>query len=72
MYSPLETGNVITVEPGIYIAEGSDCDPKWWNIGVRIEDDILITPDEPVTLSAKVPRKIEEIEALMKKESKFE
>ena len=63
---------VITVEPGIYIPEGSDCDPKWWNIGVRIEDDILITSKEPITLSEKVPRKIEEIEALMKEESKFE
>ena len=72
LYSPLEKGNVITVEPGIYIAEGSDCDPKWWNIGVRIEDDILITDGEPVTLSAKAPRKIEEIEALMKETSKFE
>lgn len=72
IYSPLEKGNVITVEPGIYIAEGSNCDPKWWNIGVRIEDDILITDDEPITLSAKAPRKIEEIEALMKEESKFD
>ena len=34
---------VITVEPGIYIPENSNTDPKWWNIGVRIEDDILIT-----------------------------
>lgn len=72
LYTPLEKGNVITVEPGIYIAEGSDCDPKWWNIGVRIEDDILITDGEPINLSAKAPRKIEEIEALMKEESKFE
>jgi len=72
LYSPLEKGNVITVEPGIYIAEGSDCDPKWWNIGVRIEDDILITGDEPINLSEKAPRTIEEIETLMKEESKFE
>ena len=43
LYGPLEVNNVITVEPGIYIAEDSDCDPKWWNIGVRIEDDIWIT-----------------------------
>jgi Xaa-Pro aminopeptidase len=39
----LQVNTVITVEPGIYIKEGSPCDPKWWNIGVRIEDDILIT-----------------------------
>ena len=43
-YGPLQAGNVITVEPGIYIPAGSPCDPKWWNIGVRIEDDALITP----------------------------
>lgn len=72
LYTPLEKGNVITVEPGIYIPEGSNCDKKWWNIGVRIEDDILITDDEPITLSAKAPRKIEEIEASMKEVSKFE
>ncbi len=43
LYGVLEANQVITVEPGIYISEGSDCDPKWWNIGVRIEDDILVT-----------------------------
>ncbi|MAC94494.1 MAG: Xaa-Pro aminopeptidase [Flavobacteriales bacterium] len=66
LYMALEEGNVITVEPGIYIAEGSDCDPKWWNIGVRIEDDILITKDGPENLSAKSPRTIEEIMKLMR------
>ncbi|PKP51406.1 MAG: Xaa-Pro aminopeptidase [Bacteroidetes bacterium HGW-Bacteroidetes-12] len=71
LYGPLTPGNVITVEPGIYIPEGSDCDPKWWNIGVRIEDDILITDGEPENLSAKAPRKIEEIEALMKEKGNF-
>lgn len=72
LYGPLMPGNVITVEPGIYIPEGSDCDPKWWNIGVRIEDDILITDGKPEVLSAKAPRKIEEIEALMKEKGSFE
>ena len=67
MYMPLQEGNVITVEPGIYIAEGSDCDPKWWNIGVRIEDDILILETGPENLSAAAPRTVAEIEALMKK-----
>jgi Xaa-Pro aminopeptidase len=66
MYMALETGNVITVEPGIYIAEGSDCDPKWWNIGVRIEDDILITENGPENLSEKSPRTIEGIMELMR------
>ena len=68
MYMPLEAGNVITVEPGIYIAEGSDCDAKWWNIGVRIEDDILIREEGPENLSAASPRTIAEIEALMVEE----
>lgn len=70
-YGRLFPGNVITVEPGIYIPSGSDCDPKWWSIGVRIEDDILVTNGEPEVLSGKLPRKVEEIEALMKEESLF-
>ena len=61
-----QANTVITVEPGIYIKEGSPCDPKWWNIGVRIEDDILITEGEPENLSGCVPRTIEEIESIMK------
>lgn len=64
-YDRLETGMVITIEPGIYIPEGSDCDPKWWNIAVRIEDDILITEDGFENLSAFAPRKSEEIEMTM-------
>jgi Xaa-Pro aminopeptidase len=70
-YGRLAPGQIITVEPGIYIPEGSKCDPKWWNIGVRIEDDILITAGEPEVLSGKLPKKIEEVEALMKEESLF-
>ncbi len=60
---------VITVEPGIYIPEGSPCDKKWWGIAVRIEDDILITKNGPVNLSAKAPRKSEDIEKLMLQKS---
>jgi Xaa-Pro aminopeptidase len=63
--APMLPGTVITVEPGIYIAAAEDIDPKWWNIGVRIEDDILITEGEPVILSHGVPRRIDEVEALM-------
>ena len=65
LYGPLEAGNVITVEPGIYIAKDSPCDPRWWGIGVRIEDDILITDGDPVNLSVSAPRTAEEVEALM-------
>lgn len=70
-YQKLAPNQVITVEPGIYIPEGSSCDPKWWNIGVRIEDDILITVNGPVILSESAPKTIDEIEALMKLESSF-
>jgi len=64
-YGPLKANSVITVEPGIYIPEGSPCDKKWWTIAVRIEDDILITENGPVNLSGDAPRKADEIEALM-------
>ena len=67
-----EPNMVITVEPGIYIPEGSNCDEKWWGIAVRIEDDILITKNGPVNLSAEAPRKAEEIEAMMEKPSVFD
>ncbi|MBK6263934.1 aminopeptidase P N-terminal domain-containing protein [Marivirga sp. S37H4] len=70
-YNLLEEGMVITIEPGIYIPEGSPCDPKWWNIPVRIEDDYLITADGYELLSKDAPRQSEEIEALMKEKSAF-
>lgn len=70
-FSYLKPGNILTVEPGIYIPAGSACDPKWWNIGVRIEDDVLITTGEPEVLSSCVPKTITEIENLMKQESLF-
>ncbi|TGD81765.1 aminopeptidase P family protein [Hymenobacter wooponensis] len=66
---PLQEGNVITVEPGIYIPEGSPCDQKWWNIGVRIEDDVLITEKGYDNLSKEAPRTVAEIEAMMDKPS---
>lgn len=68
-YAPFKENTVITVEPGIYIPEGSDCDKKWWGIAVRIEDDILITKDGPVNLSAIAPRTTAAIEAMMKQPS---
>jgi Xaa-Pro aminopeptidase len=70
-YGKLKPNTVITVEPGIYIPFGSDCDEKWWDIGIRIEDDILVTETLPEVLSACVPKTIEEIESLMKEESLF-
>jgi Xaa-Pro aminopeptidase len=68
-YGQLQANMVITVEPGIYIPKGSDCDPKWHGIAVRIEDDILITENGPINLSAEAPRTSSEIEKLMTKKS---
>lgn len=65
-YTTLQEGMTITIEPGIYIPENSKCDPKWWGIAVRIEDDYLLTRDGYEHLSSHAPRKIEEIEATMK------
>lgn len=63
----LKTGVCMTVEPGIYIKAGSPCDPKWWNIGIRIEDDILVTANGPVNMSGAAPRKWQDIEKVMAK-----
>ncbi|HEY5615727.1 MAG TPA: aminopeptidase P N-terminal domain-containing protein [Bacteroidota bacterium] len=63
----MEAGMLYTVEPGIYISEESGAPAQYRNIGVRIEDVILVTPTGNVNLSAGSPREISEIEALMKK-----
>lgn len=68
-YEPFKPGTVITVEPGIYIPDGSDCDKKWWGIAVRIEDDILITEGGWTNLSAMAPRSVEDIEEMMTRSS---
>ncbi len=67
----LQEGVFLTVEPGIYIPPGSKCDKKWWSIGVRIEDDILITKDGHRNLSASSPRTVAEIEKMVKQKSIF-
>ena len=70
-YSALKSGNVITVEPGIYIPANSPCDTKWWNIGVRIEDDVLITSMGYENLSVYCTSSIKTIEELMKQDPVF-
>lgn len=65
----LKENMVITVEPGIYIPEGSKCDKKWWGIAIRIEDDVLITKNNPKNLSEEVPKTVEAIEKMMAKKS---
>ncbi|OOQ59386.1 aminopeptidase P family protein [Mucilaginibacter pedocola] len=68
----LETGMVITVEPGIYIPAGSPCDKKWWNIGVRIEDDIQIGKDKGINLSKDAPRTWQAVEKMAAEASIFD
>ncbi len=68
-YGNFEENMLVTMEPGIYIPDGSNCDERWWGIGIRIEDDILVTKTGPVNLSAEAPRTIEEIEKMMAKKS---
>jgi Xaa-Pro aminopeptidase len=65
----LEENMIITVEPGIYIPEGSACDEKWWGIAVRIEDCILVTKNGPINFSGMAPRSSDDIEEMMKEES---
>ena len=62
----LQENMVITIEPGIYIPDNANCDPKWRGIAVRIEDDYLLTKDGNEHLSVSAPRKVEDVEAVMK------
>ncbi|MDH5570456.1 MAG: Xaa-Pro aminopeptidase [Gammaproteobacteria bacterium] len=62
----LEPGMTLTVEPGLYIPAGSKgVAKKWWNIGIRIEDDVLVTKNGHEVLSHGAPKEPDEIEALM-------
>ena len=64
-FTQYEPGMVQTIEPGIYISSKSDVDDKWKGIGVRIEDNILVTVDGNENLTASAPVDPEEIEAVM-------
>ncbi len=63
---PFAPGMVLTVEPGIYVPlDAKDAPAKYRGIGIRIEDDVLVTEDGNINLTAKVPKQAEEIEELM-------
>ena len=61
----LEPGMTLTVEPGLYVTPADDVDARWHNLGIRIEDDVLVTRKGYEILTADVPKRPEEIEALM-------
>ncbi len=66
----LAEGMVLTVEPGLYFApKTKGLDKKWWGIGIRIEDDVLITKKSNKVLTFGVPKEPHEIEALMQSEA---
>ena len=64
-FMSFKAGMVTTVEPGIYISKDADVEDKWKGIGIRIEDDILVTESGNINLTEKVPSDPKEIEALM-------
>ena len=64
-FMQFKAGMVTTIEPGIYIPSSANVDDKWKGIGIRIEDDILVTPDGNENLTEFVPSDPKEIEALM-------
>ena len=62
---PLQPGMIFTVEPGLYIRPDKSVDKKYHNIGIRIEDDVLITKSGPEVLTSKAPKNIKDIEYIM-------
>ena len=60
-----EPGMVLTVEPGLYMSPSDTLDKKWWNIGIRIEDDVLITKNGNEVLTKALAKEITDIERLM-------
>jgi Xaa-Pro aminopeptidase len=62
----LRPGMVTTVEPGIYVRPAQGVPEQYWNIGIRIEDDALVTEDGCEILTAATPKTVAEIEAVMR------
>lgn len=62
----LVPGMVLTIEPGLYVQPAEDVPERYWNIGIRIEDNALVTDDGCELLSRGVPVGPDEIEALMR------
>ncbi len=67
-WRPLQNGMVLTIEPGCYIRPADNVPPALWNIGIRIEDDVLITPRGNEVLTRDTPKTVEQIEEEMRHE----
>ena len=61
----LEPGMALTVEPGCYVRPADDVAEQFWNIGIRIEDDAVVTADGCEIITAAAPKTVADIEALM-------
>jgi len=60
-----QPGMALTVEPGLYVAKAKNVEKKWWNIGIRIEDDVVVTKNGCEILTKDMPKSISDIETLM-------
>ena len=65
-WRPLVPGMVLTIEPGCYIRPADDIDARFHNVGIRIEDDALVTADGHDNLTQDAPKSLADIEALMR------
>ena len=63
----LQAGNVLTVEPGCYVRPADNVPKHFWNIGIRIEDDVLVTEKSNEVLTIHAPKNVADIEAAMKR-----
>ena len=62
-WRPLQPGMVLTVEPGLYIRPAANVPKAFWNIGIRIEDDVLVTAKGREILTAECPKSVKDVEA---------
>jgi Xaa-Pro aminopeptidase len=63
----LQAGMALTVEPGIYVRPAEGVPEQFWNIGIRVEDDVIVNPDGHRLLSGAAPKLVADIEALMRR-----